>query len=61
MIVKKNEMNNIKAIPTGYKQTEAGIIPEDWDVFLLGDVFDFKNGLNKGKEYFGVGTPIEVA
>lgn len=58
MIVKKNEMNNIKAIPTGYKQTEAGIIPEDWDVFLLGDVFDFKNGLNKGKEYFGVGTPI---
>lgn len=58
MIVKKNEMNNIKSIPAGYKQTEAGIIPEDWDVFILGDVFDFKNGLNKGKEYFGVGTPI---
>ena len=58
MIVKKSEMKNIKTIPTGYKKTEAGIIPEDWDVFLLGKVFDFKNGLNKGKEYFGVGTPI---
>lgn len=24
----------------------------------LGDLFDFKNGLNKGVEYFGHGTPI---
>ena len=24
----------------------------------MGDLFDFKNGLNKGKEFFGVGTPI---
>ncbi len=58
MIVKINEMKNIKSIPTGYKQTDAGIIPDDWDAFPLGKVFDFKNGLNKGKEYFGAGTPI---
>ena len=25
---------------------------------LIGDILDFKNGLNKGKEYFGYGTPI---
>lgn len=24
----------------------------------LGDLFDFKNGLNKGKEFFGKGSPI---
>ena len=24
-----------KAIPVGYKQTEVGVIPEDWDVFLI--------------------------
>ncbi|MDM5119356.1 restriction endonuclease subunit S [Aeromonas hydrophila] len=24
-----------KAIPAGYKQTEVGVIPEDWDVFLI--------------------------
>ena len=45
-------------IKTGYKQTEIGVIPEDWDVKQLGDLFDFKNGLNKEKRYFGQGTPI---
>lgn len=24
-----------KAIPAGYQQTEVGVIPEDWDVFLI--------------------------
>ena len=31
---------------------------EDWDHVLLGDLFVFKNGLNKEKQYFGTGTPI---
>lgn len=42
----------------GYKQTEIGLIPEDWDAVPLGDLFTFKNGLNKAKKYFGYGTPI---
>lgn len=29
-----------------------------WDGVKLGDIFDFKNGLNKAKEFFGQGTPI---
>lgn len=29
-----------------------------WDSALIGDFLDFKNGLNKGKEFFGYGTPI---
>lgn len=29
-----------------------------WDTVLIGDFLDFKNGLNKGKEFFGYGTPI---
>ena len=41
-----------------YKQTEIGSIPEGWEAFSLGSLFNFKNGLNKGKEYFGQGTPI---
>jgi len=41
-----------------YKLTEIGIIPEDWDAVPLGDLFTFKNGLNKAKKYFGYGTPI---
>ncbi|WP_276977264.1 restriction endonuclease subunit S [Flavobacterium filum] len=41
-----------------YKQTEVGLIPRDWEVKTLGEIFDFKNGLNKEKEFFGYGTPI---
>lgn len=29
-----------------------------WETALIGDYLDFKNGLNKGKEFFGYGTPI---
>jgi type I restriction enzyme, S subunit len=42
----------------GYKQTEVGVIPEDWDVFPLGEIGKFKNGINKGSEAFGQGTPF---
>ena len=41
-----------------YKRTEVGLIPSDWEVKKLGDIFEFKNGLNKEKEFFGYGTPI---
>ena len=33
----------------GYKQTEVGEIPEDWDLRTIGDSYEFKNGLNKEK------------
>ena len=28
-------------VPAGYKQTEVGVIPEDWDIKTYGDVFVF--------------------
>ena len=43
---------------TNFKQTEVGLIPNTWILLSLGQLFDFKNGLNKGKEFFGYGTPI---
>ena len=30
----------------------------NWEQVRLGDLFSFKNGLNKAKEFFGYGTPI---
>lgn len=30
----------------------------EWEEGLVGDNFTFKNGINKGKEYFGHGIPI---
>ena len=42
----------------GYKQTDIGALPEEWNVVPIGELFSFKNGLNKAKQYFGYGTPI---
>ncbi len=28
-------------IPQGYRQTEVGVIPDDWRIVKIGDVFDF--------------------
>lgn len=30
----------------------------DWEQLKIGNLLDFKNGLNKGKEFFGTGIPI---
>src|SRR5262245_24314385 len=42
----------------GYKQTEVGVIPEDWMVQSLGELGHFKNGINKAAEDFGHGFPF---
>ena len=41
-------MNNTSHIPTGYKSSSLGIIPEDWEVKMLGEVCinDGDYGLN---------------
>ena len=44
--------------PTSFKKIPLGLLPDDWDAVLLGDLFVFKNGLNKAKRFFGTGTPI---
>lgn len=51
-----------KTIPAGYKQTEVGVIPEDWGVSLIGGIADVKTGpfgsaLHE-KDYVQDGTPI---
>lgn len=48
----------MKEVRQGYKTTELGEIPNEWEVEKLENLFVFKNGLNKEKEFFGKGTPI---
>ena len=45
-------------VKPGYKQTEVGIIPEDWDVVRLSELGKFKNGINKSSAAFGHGSPF---
>jgi type I restriction enzyme S subunit len=47
-----------RPISAKMKQTEIGLLPEDWEVVKIGHSFSFKNGLNKEKEFFGYGYPI---
>lgn len=37
-------------IPQGYKQTELGIIPEDWEIVRLKDIGDFSKGAGISRE-----------
>ena len=43
------------SLPKGYRRTEVGVIPGDWEVRTLGTLGQFKNGINKGKQDFGHG------
>lgn len=43
---------------TEFKDSPVGRIPVGWESYLLGDVFDLKNGVNKDKDAFGHGVPI---
>ncbi|MFZ2404923.1 MAG: hypothetical protein WAW41_07280, partial [Methylobacter sp.] len=48
--------------PPGYKQTEVGVIPNEWQIAFIGDISDVKTGpfgsaLHE-KDYVVDGTPI---
>jgi type I restriction enzyme S subunit len=37
-------------VKPGYKQTEVGVIPEDWKVVAIGDAFDISGGLSASRD-----------
>jgi len=43
-------------VPEGYRQTEVGVIPEDWEVETFGSLFTFQNGVNADKSSYGQGV-----
>ena len=40
----------------GYKQTEVGVIPEEWEVKPFAELFAFRNGVNADKAAYGQGV-----
>lgn len=40
----------IPAHTTGYKRSEVGVIPDDWEVVSLGDIFSFSGGYSASRE-----------
>jgi len=51
-------------VPPGYKQTEVGVIPEDWDVVKLGDLSETSSGTTPSRSqqerYFDNGSTAWV-
>lgn len=46
-------MNKLPKINSSQK---LGIFPADWEILTLGDLFEFKNGINAAKEDYGSGV-----
>jgi type I restriction enzyme S subunit len=45
-------------VPPGYERTEVGVIPEDWALRPLSEIFKFSNGVNADKAAYGHGIPF---
>jgi len=39
-------------------KNDVPTLPDEWSWVPIGEYFDFKNGLNKAKQFFGYGKPI---
>jgi type I restriction enzyme S subunit len=58
LAVYEPEAPETESVPPGYKQTEVGVIPEDWEIVPLSELLDFRNGVNADKSAYGQGTPF---
>ncbi|MFO0576095.1 MAG: restriction endonuclease subunit S [Polyangia bacterium] len=58
LIAKKRDLKQatMQRLLTG--RTRLPGFSSSWEAIYVGDLFSFKNGLNKAKEFFGIGTPI---
>ncbi|MBU9844655.1 restriction endonuclease subunit S [Rahnella ecdela] len=52
MMLEQNKKQDNQVVPSGYKLTEAGIIPDTWEVKTINDVATFSGGAQPSKEFF---------
>ncbi len=45
-------------VKPGYQQTEVGVIPEEWEVRLLGEVATIRDGTHQTPKYVPAGIPF---
>jgi len=54
-------MSAQESVRPGYKQTEVGVIPDDWEQVQFSNMFEFRNGVNAEKDGYGKGIPGRVS
>ena len=42
-------------VKPGYRKTDVGVFPRDWDIESFGKLFTFSNGVNADKDAYGKG------
>ena len=52
-------ITDVKTIPVGYKQTEIGVIPDNWTLVPLGKLCNYQNGTALEK-YFNNTSGLKV-
>lgn len=57
-IKKRIEQFNNGETPEGYKKTDFGVFPSEWETVFLGNLMDFKNGINANKEKYNNGIKM---
>lgn len=57
LIMGRRRLHGFRA-SLGYKHTEIGAVPDDWDLKILADLFTFQNGVNADKSEYGSGVPF---
>ncbi|MCC6269484.1 MAG: restriction endonuclease subunit S [Dehalococcoidia bacterium] len=45
-------------VTPGYKRSDIGVIPQEWEVVRFSKLFEFRNGVNADKDAYGRGTPF---
>ncbi|MCY3688688.1 MAG: restriction endonuclease subunit S [Gammaproteobacteria bacterium] len=45
-------------VPTGYKRTDIGVIPNEWNVTTLGEIATIRDGTHQTPDYVSVGIPF---
>ncbi|WP_426508095.1 restriction endonuclease subunit S [Serratia proteamaculans] len=59
MMVHLTKKQSVKTLPMGYKQTEVGVIPEDWVVCTFGSLVNYRKGFAfKSNDYQPSGTRV---
>ncbi|WP_425429223.1 restriction endonuclease subunit S [Ectothiorhodospira marina] len=49
---------DIPAVQEGYKQTEVGVIPEEWELVTVGDLATVRDGTHQTPKYVPIGIPF---
>lgn len=58
LVAKKRDLKQAAAQTLLTGETRLPGFTGEWEKVTIGDLFKFKNGLNKAKKYFGYGSPI---